>query len=122
MYNFDLLKDWYILMWDRQVLGGTSPASVVMAAPALGTIDAIKVEQGVSLFGEVRHLWERDEDFVFYMYLLMNAYTTLRLHCGEVYGVAVSVVVVSSLYTSFALISVRCCLNADADEYDISLI
>ena len=61
VYNFDLLKDWYILMWDRQVLGGTSPASVVMAAPALGTIDAIKVEQGVSLFGETRHLWQRDE-------------------------------------------------------------
>ena len=86
VYNFDLLKDWYILMWDRQVLGGTSPASIVMAAPALGTIDAIKVEQGVSLFGEVRHLWTRDEDFVFYMYLLMNAYPTLRLHCGEVYA------------------------------------
>ena len=86
VYNFDLLKDWYILMWDRQVLGGTSPASVVMGAPALGTIDAIKVEQGVSLFSEVRHLWVRDEDFVFYMYLLMNAYTTLRLHCGEVYA------------------------------------
>ena len=86
VYNFDLLKDWYIIMWDRQVLGGTSPASVVMAAPALGTIDAIKVEQGVSLFGETRHLWQRDEDFVCYMYLLMNAYPTLRLHCGEVYA------------------------------------
>ena len=67
VYNFDLLKDWYILMWDRKVLGGTSPASIVMAAPALGAIDAIKVEQGVSLFSEVRHLWQRDEDFVYYM-------------------------------------------------------
>ena len=86
VYNFDLLKDWYIIMWDRKVLGGTSPASVVMAAPALGTIDAIKVEQGVSLFGETRHLWQRDEDFVYYFYLLMNAYPTLRLHCGEVYA------------------------------------
>ena len=86
VYNFDLLKDWYIIMWDRKVLGGTSPASIVMAAPAVNAIDAIKVEQGVSLFGETRHLWQRDEDFVFYFYLLMNAYPALRLHCGEVYA------------------------------------
>jgi len=86
VYNFDLLEDWYILMWDQRVLGGTSPASVVMAAPATTPISEIKVEQGVTLFGEVRHLWERDEDFVYYMYLLMNAYPTLRAHAGEVYS------------------------------------
>jgi len=86
VYNFDLLEDWYILVWGHRVLGGTSPSSIVMAAPATSVIPDIKVEQGVNLFGQPRHLWERDEDFVYYMYLLMNAYPALRMHAGEVYA------------------------------------
>lgn len=86
VYNFDDLNEWYILLWDNRVIGGTSPASVVMAAPACRTIDQIKVEQGVSLFSTVRHLWQRDEDFVYYMFLLFNAYPTLREKAGQVYS------------------------------------
>ena len=86
VYNFDKLSDWYIIMWENRVIGGTSPASVVMAAPAARPIDAIKVEQGVSLFSSTRHLWERDEDFVYYMFLLFNAYPTLREKAGAVYS------------------------------------
>lgn len=86
VYNFDDLVDWYIIVWDNKVIGGTSPASVVMAAPVAGTINQIKVEQGVSLFSTVRHLWQRDEDFVYYMFLLFNAYPTLREKAGQVYS------------------------------------
>ena len=45
VYNFDQLHDWYILMYDNQVLGGTSPASLVMAAPVSGPVEAIKVDE-----------------------------------------------------------------------------
>lgn len=86
VYNFDQLTDWYILMYDNQVLGGTSPSSLVMAAPVSGAIEGIKVEQGVSLFSADRPLWQRDEDFVYYMYLLMNAYPVLRERVGCVYS------------------------------------
>lgn len=85
VYNFDDLDEWYFLLWDNKVIGGTSPASVVMAAPGAMTNNLIKVEQGVSLFSSVRHLWERDEDFVYYMFLLFNAYPSLREKAGQVY-------------------------------------
>ncbi len=86
VYNFDDLDNWYIVLWDNMVIGGTSPASVVMAAPAASTINQIKVEQGVSLFSTTRHLWQRDEDFVYYMFLLFNAYPSLREKAGQVYS------------------------------------
>jgi len=86
VYNFDRLTDWYILLWGDRVVGGTSPSSFTMGAPGIGTIDAIKVEQGVSLFSNIRHLWERDEEFVFYLYILFNAFTDLRRSLPEVYG------------------------------------
>ena len=86
VYNFDQLHDWYILMYDNQVLGGTSPSSLVMAAPVSGAVEAIKVEQGVTLFSTDRALWQRDEDFVYYLYLLMNAYPVLRERVGCVYS------------------------------------
>ena len=86
VYNFDDLQDWYILMYDNMVLGGTSPSSLVMAAPVSGPVEGIKVEQGVTLFSTDRPLWQRDEDFVYYLYLLMNAYPVLRQRVGCVYS------------------------------------
>ncbi len=86
VYNFDDLHDWYILLWGSQVVGGTSPASLVMAAPVSAPIEAIKVEQGVALFSTDRPLWVRDEEFVYYMYLLFNAYPVLREKVGMVYS------------------------------------
>ncbi len=86
VYNFDDLDNWYIVLWGNKVIGGTSPASVVMAAPAATTIMPIKVEQGVALFSTNRHLWQRDEDFIYYMFLLFNAYPSLREKAGQVYS------------------------------------
>ena len=86
VYNFQLLRDWFIIVWEGHPLGGTSPSALVMAAPASGAINDIMVEQGVPLFSNIRHLWQRDEDFVVYMFLLMNAYPDLRSTVGEVYA------------------------------------
>ncbi|MBR6284608.1 MAG: hypothetical protein IKR25_09985 [Muribaculaceae bacterium] len=86
VYNFDDLHDWYILMCGSQVIGGTSPASLVIAAPVSAPIEAVKVEQGVTLFSTDRPLWQRDEEFVYYLFLLFNAYPVLRLKVGTVYS------------------------------------
>lgn len=86
VYNFDVFTDWYILVWDNITIGGTSPSTLTMAAPGLSNLEQIKVEQGVSLYSTVRHLWERDEDFVYYLYVLFNAYPVLRERMGCVYA------------------------------------
>lgn len=85
-YNFDLLRDWYIIMLHNQVLGATSPASFTMAAPNVPMVESVNVEPNVKLFSNNRDLWERDDEFVYYMFLLFNAYTSLRFHLGGVYG------------------------------------
>ena len=87
-YNFNLLTDWYILLWNSQVIGATSPASLTIAVPRESEqpIAGIKVEQGISLFdSETRDLWQRDEDFVYYMFMLFNAFPTLRMAVKGVY-------------------------------------
>ena len=89
-YNFDRLTRWYILMVDGRVVGGTSPASIFMAAPAVPQFDNVMVEQGVPLFSTVRHLHERDADFVYYFFLLLNAYPDLRQLCQPVYAYAMA--------------------------------
>ena len=85
-YNFHLLDDWYIIMMHDKVVGATSPASLVMSAPGAETFPEIKVEQGVSLFSDLRQLWQRDEDFVLYMFLLFNAFPVLRERVPDVYA------------------------------------
>lgn len=86
VYNFDIFTDWYILVWDNVAIGGTSPASFTMAAPGLSNIESIKVEQGVSLFSSIRHLWQRDEDFVYCLYMMFNAFPVLRERMAGVYA------------------------------------
>ena len=86
VYNFERLSDWYIILLHNQVLGATSPASFTMAAPSVTTVESVNVEPNVKLFGTIRDLWERDDEFVYYMFLLFNAYTSLRHTLGNVYG------------------------------------
>ena len=88
-YNFNLLTDWYIVMWHNRVIGATSPSSFTMGVPRESEepIGDIMVEQGVPLFAaDTRHLWQRDADFVRMMYLLFNAYPVLRKSLTEVYA------------------------------------
>ena len=85
-YNFDALTDWYIIMYNSQVLGATSPASFTIAAPVQFQVEQIKVEQGVPLFSSPRALWQRDDDFVYYIFLLFNAFPSLRERVSKVYS------------------------------------
>ena len=56
VYNFAQLQDWYILLLNNQVIGGTSPCSFTMAAPNVGVVESVNVEPNVKLFGQVRDL------------------------------------------------------------------
>ena len=88
-YNFGLLTDWYVLMWHNRVIGATSPSSFTMGVPRESTepVAGIMVEQGIPLFAaDTRDLWQRSDDFVRMMYLLFNAYPTLRKALGGVYA------------------------------------
>ena len=86
VYNFADLNDWYIVMLGNKVLGATSPSSFTMAAPFAPTEETVHVEPNIKLFGAVRDLWERDEEFVYHLFLLFNAYTQLRYKLGNVYA------------------------------------
>ena len=90
VYNFAMLEDWYILLLNNQVIGATSPCSFTMAAPNVSTIESVNVEPNVKLFGEVRDLWQRDDEFVYHLFLLFNAHTSLRRALGNVYGYMVN--------------------------------
>ncbi|MDO4511702.1 MAG: hypothetical protein Q4B68_07800 [Bacteroidales bacterium] len=85
VYNFNQLQDWYILLLNNQVIGATSPCSFTMAAPNVPAIDAVNVEPNVKLFSQVRDLWQRDDEFVYHLFLLFNAHTSLRRSLGNVY-------------------------------------
>lgn len=85
-YNFAEAGDWYILMSEGRVIGSTSPATLTMAAPGLGEMPEIMVEQGRPLFGNPMHLWERDEEFVIYLIHWFNAYPQARRRLGGVYA------------------------------------
>ena len=86
VYNFRDMHDCYIIMLHNQVIGATSPTSLTMAAPDATAMPSVNVEPNVPLFSKVRDLWERDDDFVFYLFLLFNAFTLLRHSLCGVYG------------------------------------
>ena len=77
-YNFDLADDWYILFYNNKVIGSTSPATFTMGAPGVENIEDIMTEEGESLFGAPRHLWERDEEFVIFLTQWFNAFPEMR--------------------------------------------
>lgn len=83
-YNFDMDDAWYVLMYRNTVIGSTSPATYTMGAPIEGEVGDLMIEEGTPLFSRrVRHLWERDEDFVVYLvhWFNANAQARLRLKC-----------------------------------------
>lgn len=84
-YNFSLSDDWYILMLDNRVIGSTSPATLAMAAPGADAVADLMVEEGEPLFGNTRHLWERDPEFVVYLTHWFNAFPDMRRRLKPVY-------------------------------------
>lgn len=85
-YNFDIADDWFILMLDNRVIGSTSSATYAMGAPGVTAIEDLMVEEGEPLFGNIRHLWQRDTDFVVYLTHWFNAFPEMRRKLKPVYN------------------------------------
>ena len=86
-FNFDKMDRLYFLVYGNQVLGSTSPVTLFMASPnARKGMYQMPVEQNVNLFDQWRPLWQRDAEFVKYIYALFTAYPELKNLCGEVNG------------------------------------
>lgn len=84
-FNFDKMDRLYFLVYGNQVIGSTSPVTLVMASPnARKGVYNIPVEQNVSLFDVWRPLWQRNAAFVKYIYALFTAYPQLKTKMGEV--------------------------------------
>ena len=83
-YNFSQNMSIYFIVYNNQVIGSTSPASLFMASPNANCMDQIQVEQGKVLFGEWRNLWERNPKFVKYFYAIFTAFPELKKMCNEV--------------------------------------
>ena len=83
-YNFSQNMSIYFIVYNNQVIGSTSPASLFMASPNANCMDQIQVEQGKVLFGEWRNLWERNPKFVKYFYAIFTAFPELKKMCTEV--------------------------------------
>lgn len=84
-YNFSLADDWYILMLDNRVIGSTSPATFTMGAPGMTAVPDLMVEEGQPLFGEIRHLWQRETEFVVWLVHWFNAFPDTRRKLSPVY-------------------------------------
>lgn len=83
-YNFSQNMSIYFIVYNNQVVGSTSPASLFMASPNANCMQQIQVEQGKVLFGEWRNLWERNPKFVKYFYAVFTAFPELKKMCSEV--------------------------------------
>lgn len=85
-YNFNLEDPWYILTYQNRVIGSTSPATYTMGAPLDSPLEELLIEEGTPLFSRtVRHLWQRDDDFVVYMVHWFNAWPEARRRLKAVY-------------------------------------
>lgn len=80
-YNFDRMEQLFFLIYKNQVLGGTSPCTLFMASPSAIDMYDIQVEQDVPIFAQWRPLYERDPEFVRYIYCLFGAYPELKRLC-----------------------------------------
>ncbi|GHT21169.1 hypothetical protein AGMMS4957_09560 [Bacteroidia bacterium] len=77
-YNFDKLDNLFFLSYKNEIIGGTSPASLFMAAPNTNKdFPDIKIGDD-ALFSKWLPLYKRDKDFVYYIYYLFAAYPTLN--------------------------------------------
>ena len=71
-YNFDKLEQFFIVKYDSQFLGGTSPSTLFFTSSNNLSFARIRRPNGDILFDENTycHLHERDEDFQLFLYAL----------------------------------------------------
>ena len=85
-YNFDTEDPWYILTYRNRAIGATCPGTFTFGAPCEGPVDDLMIEEGVPMFSRaVRHLWQRDADFVVYFVHWFNANPEVRRRLKGVY-------------------------------------
>ncbi|MBB5635296.1 hypothetical protein HDE68_001181 [Pedobacter cryoconitis] len=71
-FNFNRMKNIYIIKYNHQVIGGTSPLTLFF--PTANDISGfgLKSNKGKTFFKDVVPLYERDDDFQKYIYLLFD--------------------------------------------------
>lgn len=105
-FLFDKLDCLYMIRYRGGVIGATSPTSLFIATPDYQKPYDLKIDGHVNIFEKKRQLFERDKDFVIYLYELFEHYPDFKGYLGNVYGYLKTVKVYlskspdSSLYES----------------------
>ena len=84
-YNFDLLDKLYLISYNYQIIGGTSPATLFFSSANKFDVD-IKFGDNKMLDNKYCPLYKRDPDYQKYLYSLFKVYTVLnKRRMSEVY-------------------------------------
>ncbi len=82
-FHFDQFNRFYIFYWDGFILGGTSPKSLVFTSANSKEFARISVEDDVLFTGNSKPLYQRNKDFVKYVFSLFEANEKLKINMKE---------------------------------------
>lgn len=82
-FHFDQFNRFYIFYWDGFILGGTSPKSLVFTTANSKEFAKISVEEDVLFAGNSKPLYQRNKDFIKYVYSLFLANEILKKNMNE---------------------------------------
>jgi hypothetical protein len=82
--EFNQVKDIYLIRYNHQLIGGSSPLTLFFTSPDLKPID-LKTPKGNFYFSESIPLHERSEDFQIYLYKLFKANPQLKTSCRSMF-------------------------------------
>jgi hypothetical protein len=82
--RFEGLKDIYLVRYNHQLIGGSSPLTLFFSSPDLAPID-IKTPKGDRYFEKSLSLSERAHEFQVYLYKLFKAQPNLRGQCKTMF-------------------------------------
>lgn len=87
--HFKDINDFYLFFYDQQLIGGTSPFSLVFSSPDITAIE-LKSQQGHRYFEKIVPLHQRDEKFQLFLYHFFAAYNSgkskLKDKCRNFYN------------------------------------
>ena len=76
-FNFDEMRSIYLIKYDHQVIGGTSPLTLFFSAARDISNLNLKSGKGTTFFKDIVPLYKREENFQKYLYLLFKNYPHL---------------------------------------------
>lgn len=76
-FNFELMSNIYIIKYNHKVIGGTSPLTLFFNTANDGADLKLVSTKGKVFFKDIVPLYERDEDFQKYIYLLFKSESLL---------------------------------------------